>query len=304
MINVFIVSEADDIGGVAAAIVRAHQRHGDQDKFRVWAMRGSNNYIDYPEILHWDPDLFGKLYDQAHVIHAMETWANIERFTGEELRKPTLLHHHGTTLRDNPLLAALAKKRGYKQVASTLDLILVNLAIEWLPNPVPVGWFELFGSQYAPSPQAPFTVGHVPTQRHMKNTDMFLSAAAQAEVQVSFTEYVPWVSSLVAKARCHAYFDQLLFGFGLSALEAWAMHRPVIAGVRDAEVRELMLRVWGSLPFIDVRNERELVEALVRLRTDPGFVVEMAEVGNLYVRAFHDERLVIRTLERMWAKLV
>lgn len=305
MTNVFIVSEQDDTGGVGAAIVRAFERYGGPG-WNVTAMRGSNNYIDYPQIETWEPDRFRELYEKADLIHGMERLRNVQQAIGHPVDRPAVIHHHGTEFRQNPDLAMHAMSMRWTQLASTIDLCRIHPAVEWLPNPVPMDWFEMFRSQYAPVRDRPFLVGHMPTQRHIKGTDVFLSAFSELPeyVQPLIVEYQPWATSLVAKAKCHAYFDQLAFGFGLSALEAWSMGLPVMSGVHDPSLLEFMKTSWGELPFIHVRSREDLVREISQLAADPDYADNWAIRGGVFVRQHHEESVVVEQLKRIWTDTI
>lgn len=305
MTNVLIVSEGDDVGGVGAAIVRAFERHGGPN-WNVTAVRGSNNYIDYPQIEGWDPERFLDLYEKADLVHGMEKLVNVEQAIGHRLDRPAVIHHHGTEFRENPNLAMTAMSRGWTQLASTIDLLRIHPAVEWLPNPVPVEWFEQFRMQYTPTRDRPFIVGHMPTQRHLKGTDVFLSVFQDVPewVQPLVIEYQPWVVSLAAKAKCHAYFDQLAFGFGLSALEAWSMSVPVMAGVANPSLVVDMSARWGGLPFINVRTREDLAREIRTLAADPDYADEWAIKGGAYVQRFHADHVVVEQLKRIWSDTI
>lgn len=305
MPNVFITSEADDIGGVAAAIVRAFQRHGDE--WNVTSMRGSNNYIDYPEINQWRPEQFVELYEQADLIHGMERLTNVETAIGRRLDKPAVLHHHGSEFRDRPrYYGDWAGSRNIPMICSTVDLTRLYSGTTWMPNPIPMGWLAWFRSQYQPpADERPYRIGHMPTQRHMKGTDVFLAAMDDcADVMPLMCEWQPWSTSLVTKAKCHAYFDQLLFGFGLSALEAWAMGLPVMTGCVDRGTIQAMLDHWGRIPFIEVRTQGDIADNANRLAVDPAYHDHWARVGNDFVREFHDERVVVEKLKALWGQTI
>ena len=262
-------------------------------------MNGTTTYIDYPRDLGWMPTRFAAEWQAADVIHAMEKVANLQAWF-DPLAKPLVLHHHGTALRNHPELAAWAAERAIPQVCSTIDLTAIHPAIAWLPNPMATDWFAGFRSQYHPADDQPFTVSHTPTWRALKATDELIAAAAQAHVRLELAEGVNWVSALVAKARSHAYFDQTLFGFGLSATEAWSMGLPVMAGA-SPEILALMARTWGFLPFVDVA-ERGLVGTILTLAERGSLYRDAAGLGHEFVLTYHDERRVVERLKDLWTR--
>jgi glycosyltransferase involved in cell wall biosynthesis len=316
MPKVFIVSQGEDTGGVASAILRAveaAQREHGQRGWIVRSMRGNDNYIGYPPDLtwKWDEDSktckrFDEEYENADLIHAMERVENILSIRGlSEPDKPYVVHHHGSALRWKPAFAPWCEERKIPQIASTVDLEKIHPAIRWMPNPIPISFLAEIGHRWGPSDDEPFNVAHTPTFRECKGTDIFLEGAKLAGVPVVITEKVRWEGALVAKARSHAYMDQLSFGFGLSALEAWSMGRPVISSVEDPATLAHMKDTWGELPFLYVEpNPRSIADALARLRDDPYFREETAAKGYQFVLKHHDEAFVGERLFRLWARTI
>ena len=298
--KVLIISEGDDTGGVAIAIKRAFDRAGWAG-WEVRAIRASNNYIDYPNDIElpWQGVELDPWYEWADVIHAMER----VDFATYQRAKPLVLHHHGTIYRErHEELGAWARARSVPQIASTIDLTRWDPAVEWLPNPVYVDWLRAFRSQYAPTGRQ-FVVGHTPTQRHMKGTDAFLDAMTtllhrRRDMEMVLTEHRPWGASLADKARCSAYFDQTLFGYGLAGAECMAMGIPVIGGPA------LLAMGLGPVPLVLAHDAAGIRLAIERLADDPAFYREVAAAGEEYVAATHDERLVISRLTNIYKAAV
>jgi hypothetical protein len=294
--KVLIVSEGEDTGGVAIAIKRAFDRHGPGIEVR--AVRADDNYIDYPTDLtvSWQSVEFDYWYEWADVIHAMER----VHFLVNRRAKPTILHHHGTIYRDDhEAIAAWAAEHGVPQFASTVDLLRWDPAVAWLPNPVNVDWLRGFRSQYAPTVGRAFTVGHTPTQRHMKGTAEFIEAMdGLPGIESYIAERRPWGASLADKARCDAYFDQNLYGYGLSGIECMAMGIPVIGAFAAPELSERL----RPFPFVEAGTADEIRDAIRRLAFDPAFQRTQAELGQAFVAMFHDERRTVTALTDIYTR--
>jgi SAM-dependent methyltransferase len=302
MKRVLLVSQGDDVGGVGTASVRAIEEYGS-GAWTARAIRGSDNYIQYPADLTFTRERFLAEYARADVVHCMESFENVLRAAGlSKPDRPYVLHHHGSALRDGPAVAAQAERLGIPQYCSTVDLELVRAGIEWIGNPIPVSFFEEWGRRMRPSEQEPFTVAHTPTFRSVKGTAAFLVAARHARVGTVIVEREPWIVALDGKARAHAYFDQLAYGFGLSALEAWSMHRPVVAGVERDAVSMHMIERWGRLPFLPVQSVEQIEQALRGLAGDLDLRADAAEGGHAFVREHHDEPIVAARWERAWSE--
>lgn len=309
MPRIFIISQGEDTGGVGTAIVRAvdaAQRQNGQRGWIVRSMRGDDNYIAYPPDLTWawDKKRFDEEYERADVIHAMERVENILGARGlQDLDKPYVVHHHGSALRWAPAFAGWCADRRIPQICSTLDLEMIHPTIRWMPNPIPCGFLAEIGRRWAPTDDEPFNVAHTPTFRACKGTDVFLEGARLADVPVRISEKTRWETALVMKARSHAYADQLIHGFGLSALEAWSMGRPVISSAEDPAILSRMRESWGELPFLFVRPEpRSIADALIRLRDDLSFRAETTSRGHQFVLKYHDEAVVGERLIELWRR--
>jgi glycosyltransferase involved in cell wall biosynthesis len=82
--------------------------------------------------------------------------------------------------------------------------------------------------------------------------------------------------------------DQLRLGYGNSAIEAWCMGIPVVAGVEDLKVRQTMLQSWGGLPFYEA-NVSDLYERLAELITNSDLRSRWGQIGYQHALQYHDE---------------
>lgn len=304
--KVFIFSEGDDTGGVGIAIKRAFDRRASRG-WEVRAMRGTNNFIDYPYDLSWDPEVFRQMWEWADVIHAMEKVENFLPFFNPP-HKAVVAHHHGTVYRDNHVgWIPFAKERGIIQLVSTPDLTLFDPANIWLPNPIDIDLMRHIRSQYRPSDQRPFTVVHTPTQRWAKYTDSFLSSFQWLKGQRPGSELLlvegkTWTVSITEKAKAHISYDQVRDGYGLSGIEAAAMGLPVIAGYTDPQIRAAVLPLLGGdFPFIE-SDLPNLGQTMLNLASDPRYFRESAQRGEAFVHDHHDERVTVKALKEIWTR--
>src|SRR6185369_446611 len=96
---------------------------------------------------------------------------------------------------------------------------------------------------------------HAPTNRTLKHTDLFLEAVRQLTeeglpIDLDLIEGQTHSECMARKAQADIVFDQLAFGYGCNAVEAWGMGIPVIAGAEDQWVLNRMDQEWGGLPFM------------------------------------------------------
>lgn len=300
--RVLIVSQGDDVGGVGSALVQAIN-HAGTGEWVARAMRGADNYIQYPADLVYTPERFRAEYKAADVVHCMESFDNVLRAMGlDKPDRPFVLHHHGSALRDGPAVAAWAERLGIPQYVSTIDLEGVRPGLRWIGNPIPVRWLQDWGVRFGPSDQVPFTVATTPTFRSIKGTAEFLAGARRAGAATVVVEREPWIVALHAKAAAHAYFDQLTFGFGLSALEAWSMHRPVMAGVWSLSLLDRMRERWGVVPFVVVGPDPDTIAHAITMLRDPSEYTNAVRRGHEFVEKWHDESVVAAQWERAWSE--
>lgn len=300
--KVFIVSEGDDVGGVAIAIQRAFERYGGPD-WEIRSMRGSNNYIDYPVDLSWDMTRFLAMWEWADVIHAMEKVHNLTPYFNPP-GKPLVLHHHGSIYRDSHVaLDTVANAHNLVQLCSTLDLTQFNENVVWLPNPIDVSWMEHIRAQYGPSPieeRGIVRYAHTPTQRWAKHTSDFIQAATQLGCQLEIIESQPWSQAIARKATCDVLLDQLAYGYGLSGLESMAMGMPVLGGATVAGVESGLMEQVGYLPYHRASVETLAMDLLPL--NDPAIRAEVSERGRQYVNDFHSQQVIVARLKDLWTE--
>jgi hypothetical protein len=306
MRNVLIISDGDDMAGVNHSIKVAFDRFST--KYRLRQVRGTNNYIDYPVDIPWmgNNTLVNSLYNEADLVHISEyPWALDGRSAPkiwEPVEKPTVIHQHGSPFRNNPkLFLDIAKKNGYTQIVSTVDL-LVDDSLEWVPNPVDIDLMQAIRKAYYPN-DGIIRIGHGPTNRAIKNTSEFLSAVSSIGCDYLLVENHQWRTALREKARCDIWYDQLTFGYGNNGIEAGAMGIPTVGGFANPAHKETYIRQVGSLPFVEAEPHtlRSVLSGLVQdaeLRR-----AESERILSL-VRGVHGQRPVVERLEKIYDRTI
>lgn len=300
--RVFGLTTGADTGGINVRIAQAFRRHTDWD---VRAMVATVNYIDYPvDVPHDRPTLY-RLYRSADVVHIHNTTHAHYRYDAGQ-GKPTVLMHHGTEFRErHAAIAAEAERIRAVQVASTLDLAILEPNVEWLPAPYNLAELRAIrDAEYQPGPV--IRIAHAPTNRAIKGSDAFDAAIARLSgsgvaVEPVVIEGRTWAEALRMKATADVLWDQPTLGYGCNAIEAWGMGIPVIAGVADRTVRAAMLAKWGRLPFMEA-SEDTLGDAIRALATDPALRRHFAEIGRSHVERWHDEAVVVEQLKAVYER--
>lgn len=285
-----------DLGGDGIRTKWAFDRHAPGWVYRQ-AVR-KTNYLGYPvDAPFADACAFALRVDVVHARNSFRA-ARLAGCSG----KPTVIHHHGTRLRNNPR-RILAEQRAARArgLAATLDLwLLAPEELEWLPAPYDL---DFLASLRRPVEDGVLRIGHAPTNRAVKSTEPFLAAAArlgrELPVAIVLIEGQSWWDCLKLKATCDVYFDQVILGYGNNAIEAWGMGIPVVAGAQPDTLTE-MERRFGSLPFA-LADEGSIYKALKGL-ADPGVRAWWQRRGLQHVREWHDETRVVSQLQDIYRR--
>lgn len=188
--------------------------------------------------------------------------------------KPIAAIYTGSVYRRNfRAYNARDMQAGVKQFCTTIDL--EQFGAEWLP--VPMEKTESLNRK-----RERFTVVHAPTKRHKKGTGFVEKLTG---VDVDIIENVANAECMARKASGHVLIDQFELGYGVNALEAWALGLPVVANAREDVLRRIKQRV-GFFPFVQSKPE-QLQETVNALRSN-GLYDQMRQRGFDYLSRFHD----------------
>lgn len=321
-LSALIYSAGQDLAGIGARYMRAAERLGDQ-RLRIRSVHISDTYIRYPYDIRFagNAAVIRELYDRADVVHLNNSTHGYDRFDRGQ-RKPVLLHHHGTIFRMKPQRSlVLARRFGFEQAASTVDLAaFAPDVITWLPTAYNLEELAAIRERHRRPADGLVRISHAPTDRQIKSTDRVIAAVAQLQaeglpVELDLIERATWAQCLARKATADIYVDQLILGTGCNAIEAWAMGMPVVAGVdpRRAEkighaipasTRKLMLQEYGgSLPFYEA-TERTLVDRLRELVLSADLRAEWAARGLAHVERFHSEQEALTRLVDLYLRAI
>lgn len=301
--KVLVFAAGADTGGQGFRIHDAFTRLTD---WHVDSLALSTKYMKYPE--QFSGPAYNRvkkvkeLYDAADVVHLRLTLAAWDKFDKGQ-GKPVVLHHHGTIFRiGHRALAERARRIGAVQVASTLDLTMLEPDVRWLPSPYDLGFLAGI-REHAYVPSERIRIAHAPTNRTVKGTRPFEAIVRRLgrefPLDVDIIENRPWAECLERKARADIYYDQVGLGYGNNAVEAWGMGIPVVAGVADPAVKQRMQDVWGALPFVDASTET--LEAKLRALIESRAMREDYSARGLsFVRHFHDDAYVVSILRDIY----
>lgn len=250
------------------------------------------NWLQYPADLPWERA--GDAWAASDVVHLHSTLGAWRRFGAD---RPFVLHHHGTKYRNNAdlLNRAVGENHG-RAVVSTHDLLAYGDALTWVPPMVDVSALARLRSRQG----GRLRIGHAPTRRSTKSTDAFLHACSLLDVEVVLIERQRHTDCLKVKGTCDVLYDQVRLGYGLNAVEAWAMGVPVIAGADEATLARMRAE-FGELPFV-AATESTIGDA-VRLLTDDEVRDEWATRGHEHAVRWHDGRETVDRLTPIYHDL-
>ena len=148
------------------------------------------------------------------------------------------------------------------------------------------------------SDRVPVRIGHAPTNRAAKKSDIILSIVQslsyEYEIELVLIENVSYNEAIARKRACDIFIDQLGdLGYGINSLEALAMGIPTCTclakGFKDKSPEH---------PFIEV-NEFNLRDKLIELVTNFVLRQKLGRQGRDWVSKYHDSRQVVRKIHTL-----
>lgn len=291
-----------DPAGVVARFAQAGGEYG----LRIRSAHKAQPYFRFPVDILWDgrtDAMVRNLARAADVIHLNNTW-RAYKYLGL-WHKPALLHHHGSLLRSNPgAMLATARYYRFTQAVSTIDLTrFAPDVLHWLPTAYDIDELARI-RRHAEKKSGPVRVVHCPTNRSLKATATLIASVESLRsrgipVELTLVEGKTNAECLAIKATADIVFDQLAFGYGCNAVEAWGMGIPVIAGADDWTLNAMETR-WGGLPFY-LADERTLTERLEELVVDRDLRDVWGHRGHEHVNRYHAEKPALERLAELYA---
>lgn len=305
--KVLIISHDADLAGVNYRIKKAFDKFSE--RYEVRQVVGALNYIKYPYDIMWmgNNTLVNELYDKADLVHMTEHHRTLTDFTPviwQPVRKPTVLHQHGTTFRTNvQYYTRMVESLGWTQVVSTIDLAALSDAVEWVPNPVDVAMMRgMRRKRDTSGPSVHFM--HAPTSRHEKHTALFEAnliriSAENPKITYEIVEGKSWNDALARKLHADVFYDQLNYGYGNNGIESMAMGIPTIGGFANQELVNL-LPDHGFYPS----SKETLGDDLRAFASLPSLRRHWSEKGIDYVKRVHEESVVVRKWESVYDRTI
>lgn len=313
VMKVLALGQRTDPAGVVGRFQEAAAKRGGlhiRSANRTQTVWRNGTRAGFPTDIVWSSrtdDLVRMLALEADVIHLNNSEKAATRL---RLRKPMLLHHHGSLFRmDPPRMHEVASRHRMIQAVSTIDLLRHGPpgSLHWLPSAYDVEELLVQATRNRRDPDGRIRIVHAPTNPSLKGTDTFLEAVAELQVEglpidLVMFEGLTWFECLTEKARADIVFDQITLGYGCNSIEAWAMGVPVVSG-GDAWTIKAMRREFGDLPFVNA-TAKSLKAQLKRLVTSADMRAEYAERGLTHVRHYHDQRPALARLAELYTTAI
>lgn len=145
-----------------------------------------------------------------------------------------------------------------------------------------------------PAGTAPLRIGHAPSHRGVKGTDLILAALdrLRSEGHVFVLDLIEGVSQEEARKRyaeVDVLVDQLHAGwYGGLAVEAMALGKPVLVYIREEDLHFIPAQMRSDLPFVQVTPDT-IEDGLRRVLAMPrAELFELSRRSRAYVERWHD----------------
>lgn len=214
-------------------------------------------------------------------------------------RKKSVMHYLGSDIRGKRPDELAYGRKADAQVIGSYD------AIRWVPEAevIPPG-VDLARIEPAPPPERerPLLV-HAPSSRSRKGTEHVLAAVDGLDADLELVEGLHHDEALERYRTADIVVDQLNAGwYGLFAIEAMALGKPVVTFLHDEAVRRTEEAFGTRVPIVSASAET-LREALRPLVADAARRRELGAASRAYVERVHDVERVADRLLDLYARL-
>jgi hypothetical protein len=157
----------------------------------------------------------------------------------------------------------------------------------------------------------PVIVVHAPNHRFIKGTDYLIqsidelkSEGLQVELILIEKKQNTEVKKILEE-KADIFFDQLILGYAMSAIEAFSVGLPVITNLENDDYVKVFRRYsyLNECPAMSASHET-LTDVLRILVTNPGLRKELGEAGRKYAEKYHSfhtaQELFTRIYDKIW----
>jgi glycosyltransferase involved in cell wall biosynthesis len=215
------------------------------------------------------------------------------------LGKKSVLHFLGSDIRGKPPAELAWTQRAGARIVGSYD------AVRWVPDAevVPPGIDLDEYTAVPPMDRDRPVVVHAPSSRRRKGTEHVIAACAQLPVELEIVEGLHHDEARRRYELADIVVDQLNAGwYGLFAIEAMALGKPVVTFLHDEAVRRTEDAFGTPVPIVSATAET-LREALRPLISDAARRRELGAASRAYVERIHDIAKNADRLLEIYARL-
>lgn len=161
---------------------------------------------------------------------------------------------------------------------------------------------------YTQMERRPLRIGHAPSHRKVKGTDVILAALEQLaaegyEFELELVEGLPNDQARRKYEQIDVLIDQLHAGwYGGLAVEVMALGKPVMVYIRDEDLQFIPSEMKAELPFLRVTMET-VKDDLRRLMQMPrNELFALAQRSRSYVERWHDPLRIAQEIKLDYEK--
>jgi Glycosyl transferases group 1 len=262
-------------------VVERQKMHPEAD----WSLDRPGGFLGR-QAVQWPA--FLRLLPKTDVFHFYFGWTLVPRkLTWPILkasRRRSVLHFLGSDIRGKTPAELRYARGADARIVGSYD------ALRWVPDAqvVPPG---LDLSQYTPTPAADRerpVVLHAPSSRRRKGTEHVVAACEGLDVELDLVEGLRHDEARRHYERADIVVDQLNAGwYGIFALEAMALGKPVLSYLRPEAVQETERALGVGVPVVPITKET-LRDRIAELAASPDDRRRIGEASRSYVENVHD----------------
>ncbi|MGZ8782665.1 MAG: glycosyltransferase family 4 protein [Gaiellaceae bacterium] len=209
-------------------------------------------------------------------------------------RKKSVMHYLGSDIRGKTPEQLAYGRKADAQVVGSYD------ALRWVPEAevIPPGVDLSRIQPQPPSDRARPLIVHAPSSRRRKGSEHVIAAVEGLDADLELVEGLHHDEALQRYRAADIVVDQLNAGwYGLFAIEAMALGKPVVTFLHDEAVRRSEEAFGTRVPIVSATADT-LRETLRPLVADPARRRTLGAASRAYVEQVHDiERVADRLLD-------
>jgi glycosyltransferase involved in cell wall biosynthesis len=215
------------------------------------------------------------------------------------LRKKSVFHFLGSDIRGKSPAELAYGRYADAQVVGSYD------AIRWVPEAevIPPGVDLTRIQPEPPSHRARPLIVHAPSSRRRKGTEAVIAACEGLEADLDLVEGLRHDEAFERYRAADIVVDQLNAGwYGIFAIEAMALGKPVVTYLHDEAVRRTEEAFGVEVPIVSATKET-LRDRLTPLVADSELRRRLGAASRAYVERVHDLEQATDRLLALYARL-